>query len=84
MGRTVDQDVHAAFVEFRAKGTSFTLSLQTTSARKQKLEILLTVYLADVSTQTMTSAFPYNVSIASRSEQKTLLARSSISLSVLV
>ena len=70
MGRTIDQDVHAAFVEFRAKGMHQLLPTHTPG--------LLTRL-----TQRTTNACQYSVSTANRSAQRIPLDRSSISSSAL-
>lgn len=72
MGRTVDQEVHAAFVEFRAK-------------EDDKVKLPYFMYLGNISINLNTdskptslySVFRCNVSIASRSERRILAGRSS-------
>ena len=76
MGRTIDQDVHAAFVEFKAKGIvimspsvsdcivySVTVTVIVT-------RVLLTVMLLH-HVQKTTNACPFNASTANRFEQRT-------------
>lgn len=70
MGRTVDQDVHAAFVEFRAKGEAAHRYLHSAIAAC-RTSLMLT------GLQKMTSASLCNASIANKSARRTLLARSS-------
>ena len=71
MGRTVDQDVHAAFVEFRAKGNHVHQHLHRRAAASTSSPMLICV-------QKTTSASRCNASTASKSGQRTLHARSSI------
>src|ERR1700722_7778129 len=70
MGRTVDQDVHAAFVEFRAKGDVAHRHLHLAIA-PCRMSLVLTCL------QKMTSASLCNASIANKSARRILLARSS-------
>jgi hypothetical protein len=70
MGRTVDQDVHAAFVEFRAKGNAAHRHSHSAVA-PCRTSLMLT------GLQKMTSASLCNASIANKSARRILLARSS-------
>jgi hypothetical protein len=70
MGRTVDQDVHAAFVEFRAKGNRAHHCAHLAAA-----DCLTSPTLTCL--QRTTSACLCNASIANRSERRILPARSS-------
>ena len=76
MGRTVDQDVHAAFVEFRAKGNDAHQHLHWRAAACSSSPMLICV-------QKTTSASLCNASTVNRSEQRTLHARSNIFSSAL-
>jgi hypothetical protein len=69
MGRTVDQDVHAAFVEFRAKGNRAHQYARSATAARLTSPTLTCL-------QRTTSACQYNASTVSRSERRILLARS--------
>jgi hypothetical protein len=69
MGRTVDQDVHAAFVEFRAKGNHAHQHANSATAAGLTSP-KLTCF------QKTTSACLCNASIVSRSERRILLVRS--------
>lgn len=71
MGRTVDQDVHAAFVEFRAKGNLAHQHLHWRAAACSSSPMLICV-------QKTTSASRCNASTVNRSERRTLHARSNI------
>lgn len=73
MGRTVDQDVHAAFVEFRAKEDDKVIPAYCLRISKQPV---LTI-------STHPSACPCNASTVSKSERRTHRVRNNISSSVL-
>jgi hypothetical protein len=74
MGRTVDQDVHAAFVEFRAKGNRVHHCAHSAAAGCFTPPMLTCL-------QRTINACLCNASIANRSERRILPARSSTCLS---